>query len=55
MSGMNLDIKVVESRKLFLPNGETIQLTLQKKSGQQARIGVVAPPSVRIERPRSAS
>ena len=37
---------------LVLPTGEAIELTLQKKSGQQARIAVVAPPAVRIERPQ---
>lgn len=51
MSGMNIDLRPLETQKLVLQNGEVIELTLLKKSGQQARIGVVAPPSVRIERP----
>lgn len=51
MSGMNIDLKPGETQKLVLPTGEAIELTLQKKSGQQARIAVVAPPAVRIERP----
>ena len=52
MSGMNIDLKAGEVQKLILPNGEAIELTLQKKSGQAARIAVVAPPAVRIERPQ---
>lgn len=51
MSGMSIDIKVGESRKLLLPNGETIQLTLQKKSGQLARILLEADMSVTIRVP----
>lgn len=51
MSGMSLDIKVGESRKLLFPNGEAIQLTLQKKSGQLARIVLEADMSVAIQVP----
>lgn len=51
---MNIDLKPGETQKLVLPTGEAIELTLQKKSGQQARIAVVAPPAVRIERPPEA-
>lgn len=53
--GMNIDLKPGETQKLVLPTGEAIELTLQKKSGQQARIAVVAPPAVRIERPQRGS
>ena len=48
---MNIDLKPGEAQKLVLPTGETIELTLQKKSGQVARIAVAAPQTVRIERP----
>lgn len=51
MSGMNIDLKPGETQRLMLPTGEAIELTLQKKSGQSARISVVAPQAVRIERP----
>jgi len=54
MAGMNIDLKHGETQRLILPGGEAIELTLQKKSGQVARIAVSAPSTVKIERPPPA-
>lgn len=48
---MAIDIKAGEVQKLALASGETISLKLVQKSGQQARIEIDAPASVRIIRP----
>lgn len=39
MSTMHLDLKPGDARRLVLPTGEIITMTLQRKSGQQARQG----------------